>query len=412
VQVAGAGIIGLGLIPGLPKIPFFAVGAVMLFIASRLVHEETLESVTVGEGVAGIDAGPSPDSPERLIADMRVDPIELELAYDLVDLVEPSKGDLLGRVRALRRKLALELGVVMPPVRTRDDLDLPLSTYRVRVHGVELGRGEAPAGHVLVIGDDAGSLPGTETREPVFGLAARWVPAAFQRQAELAGFTVVDRASVVITHLAEIARQNASTLLSREDVRVLVDALKVHHPSVVEELTPTLLTLGEVQRVLQGLLSERVPVRDLARIFEALSARGRAAAGQSTDALVESARSALGPAICSSLATGGVLHAVTIDPMLEQELLGSLRASESGDVITADPSTVAAMVGELARLVEVAEQTGVSPVLVCSSPLRSPLSRLLHAELPRVAVLAYSELGGPVDVQTQGVVSLVHAHAA
>jgi flagellar biosynthesis protein FlhA len=413
LQVAGAGIIGLGLIPGLPKAPFLIVGAVLLFIASRLTH-----AVHAAKNHTALEAGsgapePVADSPEALISDMRVDPIELELAYDLVDLVDPASGDLLGRVKSLRRKLALELGVVLPPVRTRDDLELPLSAYRIRVHGVELGRGEAPAGHVLVIGEGATSLPGQDTREPVFGLAARWVAAGFQRQAEMAGLTVVDRSSVVITHLAEIARQNAGSLLSREDVRALVDALKTTHPSTVDELTPTVLTLGEIQRVLQSLLDERVPIRDLGRIFDALSTRGRAATGSTTDQLVETARTVLGPSICATLATSGTLYAITLDPLLEQDLLSSLRPAEGGDVITADPDIVAAAVRELARLVDAAEEsTGQSPVVVCSSSLRAPLRRLLRGELPRISVLAYSELGGPIDIHAQGVVSLVHAHTA
>jgi flagellar biosynthesis protein FlhA len=165
--------------------------------------------------------------------------------------------------------------------------------------------------------------------------------------------------------------------------------------------------------VLQGLLDERVPIRDLGRIFDALSARGRAAASLSTDALVDTARGVLGPAICSSLAASGTLAAITLDPLLEQELLSSLRANDGGDVITADPAIVATAVREIARLVEEAEESsGQSPVLVCSSPLRAPLRRLLKAELPRVSVLAYSELGGPIDIHAQGVVSLVHAHAS
>jgi flagellar biosynthesis protein FlhA len=413
LQVAAVGVVGLGLMPGLPKIPFLLVGAALAAIASRL-QDAAPSGLGSGTGDITADPGtaPAPDSTEALLADMRVDPIELELAYDLVDLVDPATGDLLGRVRALRRKLALELGVVLPPVRTRDDLELPLATYRIRVHGVELGRGEAPAGHVLVIGDDAASLPGQDTREPVFGLAARWVPCGFQRQAELAGLTVVDRSSVLITHLAEIARQNAGALLSREDVRVLVDALKRTHPSVVDELTPAILTLGEVQRVLQALLDERVPVRDLVRIFEALSARGRASAGQPPDVLVEAARAALGPAICANLAESGVLSVISLDPLLEQELLTSVRPGDAGDVITADPVLVSGAVRELGRQVEQAEQTGVSPVLVCSGPLRAALRRLVRGELPHVSVLAFNELGGPIEIHTRGVVSLVHAHAS
>ncbi|MGE3812611.1 MAG: flagellar biosynthesis protein FlhA [Candidatus Nanopelagicales bacterium] len=415
LQIAGAGIMALALMPGLPKVPFVAVGGLLVFISTRLQHAVDVrhERQALEAAEAAAASGPAPDSAEALLAEMRVDPVELELAYDMVDLVDASNGgDLLGRVKALRRKMALELGVVLPPVRTRDDLELPLSTYRIRLHGVELGRGEAPPGHVLVIGDGLAGLPGTDTREPVFGLPARWVPGAYQHQAELSGHTVVDRSSVVITHLAEIVRQNAGALLSREDVRTLVEALRSSHPSVVEELTPTLLTLGEIQRVLQGLLDERVPIRDLGRIFEALSARGRAAGGQTTDQLVEAARAVLGPAICASLATGGALHALTFDPLLEQDLLQSLRPAEGGDVIAADGSTLGAVLRELARLVEQAEQAGLSPVLVCSGPLRAPLHRLIHGELPRLAVLSYAELGGPIDVHTQGVVSLVHAHAS
>ena len=197
--------------------------------------------------------GPAPDSAEQLALDMRVEPLELEVAYDLVELVDPaSGGDLLDRVKALRRKMALDLGIVLPLVRTRDNLDLPPHTYAVRVHGVEVGRGEAPTGAVLAIGDDLSVLPGIVTREPVFGLPAKWVPTELQQQAELMGCTVVDRASVITTHLAEVVRTHASRLLGREDVKVLVDMVRAGAPTVVEELTPALLTLGEIQRVLQS----------------------------------------------------------------------------------------------------------------------------------------------------------------
>src|SRR5262249_35252365 len=162
-----------------------------------------------------------------LAHEMRVEPLELEIAFDLIDLVDNSKGgDLLDRVRSLRRKLALELGVVIPLVRTRDNLELPGNTYTIRVHGVEVGRGEAPPGHVLVLGDDAANLPGIQTREPVFGLPATWVPQEFRHQAEVTGATVVDRASVITTHLAEVVRRNAGRLLGRQDVKMLIDVVK------------------------------------------------------------------------------------------------------------------------------------------------------------------------------------------
>jgi len=273
LEVAGAGVMCLALVPSLPKIPFILVGGGLLLIARRLTPE--VESVDLSQPQNRADdnaeAAENPDSAESLIDEMRVDPIELEVSIDVVDLVDArAGGDLLTRVKALRRKIALELGFVMPPVRTRDDLELPASTYRIRVHGVEVGRGTAPPGMVLAIGDLVHVLPGEPTREPVFGLEARWIHQDMQHQAEMTGATVVDRASVITTHLAEIVRQNASSLLSREDVRTLVEALRRTNPTSVEELTPAIVTLGEIQRVLQLLLMERVPIRDLVRIFEAM----------------------------------------------------------------------------------------------------------------------------------------------
>ena len=239
---------------------------------------------------------PSSDSPEQLIEQMRVHTLEILLAPDLVDLVGSGPDqDLLARVRGLRRKTALELGIVVPPVRTRDSVDLPRSTYVVKIAGVEVGRGEAPAGRMLALGDDLAALPGTTVNEPVFGLPGKWIPAELRHAAEMSGATVVDRVSVLITHLGALIAQHAARLLGREDVRVLTEGVKKVNPSVVEELIPTLLSLGEVQRVLQGLLAEEVPIRDLGRIYEALTLRARV----STDAegLVEAARAALGPAL-------------------------------------------------------------------------------------------------------------------
>ncbi|HET6697797.1 MAG TPA: flagellar biosynthesis protein FlhA, partial [Nocardioidaceae bacterium] len=293
MRIAGFAALALCLIPGIPKIPFLFAGGALLFLSTRVEPEPEPQQETTA-----LEPARSPDSVEALVEEIRVDPLELELSADIIDLVDPSAGgDLLDRVKALRRKIASDLGVVVPPVRTRDNLDLPLRTYAIRLFGVEVARGEAPPGTVLAIGDRLENLPGQRTQEPVFGLAAVWVPVELRSQAELAGATVVDRSSVLTTHLAEVVRQHASRLLGREDVRMLVDAVKRTHPVVIEELTPAQLSLGEVQRVLQSLLEEQVSIRDLVRIFEALSLR--AARNQEVDALVEAARAALGPAIAA-----------------------------------------------------------------------------------------------------------------
>ena len=408
VQIAGASVLFLGIIPGLPKLPFIVIGVALLLVALRLPKEG---EVPVEEEVPEeLPTTPQKDSPMAIAQDMRVEPLELELAYDLIDLVDAAAGgDLLDRVRALRRKLAQEIGIVVPLVRTRDNLDLPPRHYAIRVHGVEVARGQAPAGMVLAIGDDLDQLPGMVTQEPVFGLAAKWVPAELREHVALANSTVVDRSSVITTHMAEVVRVHAAQLLSREDVKMLVDMVRQSNPVVVDELTPAPLSLGEVQRVLQGLLVERVCIRDLVRIFEAMSMRAKVSADP--DGLVESARAALGPAIAASHAVDGRLSVITFDPMLEQRLLESLRPSDQGAYLMIDPLFAERLATEAGRVAAAAEAAGDPPVLVCAGPLRLSVRRLLEQAAPRTAVLSYSELGGQLTLVTSGVVNVAEVTA-
>ena len=410
LRIAGAGAVFIALIPGLPKLPFLAIAAAMFVVAQRIPADPDAATAPVQE--PGNALAPAPETPEQLMQQMRVDPLEIVLAPDLVDLVDAaSGGDLLDRVRSLRRKVALELGVVVPPVRTRDSIDLPLSSYAVRISGVEVGAGLAPPGKVLALGDNLDGLPGQTTTEPVFGLAGKWVPAEMRHQAELTGATVVDRASVLITHLAEIVRTNAPRLLSREDVRTLTDSLKQTDPAVVEELVPALLSLGEVQRVLQALLEEGVPVRDLGRIYEGLSMRAKG--GADVDALVEAARTALGPAVAAAHVQDGVLRVLTLDPLLEHQLVESLRVTDAGTQLSADPARVERLVDEVGRRLASAEEHGWSAVLVCAPALRAPLRRLVAMAVPRVVALSYAEVSGPgLIIETVGVVSGADAVAA
>ncbi|HTL86318.1 MAG TPA: flagellar biosynthesis protein FlhA [Acidimicrobiia bacterium] len=407
LQLAGSAICAVAIVPGLPKIPFFFVGGALLLLATRLPSDAEIAAREAEAQLQEIEepAGPAPDSPEHLALEMRVEPLELEIAYDLIDLVDNSKGgDLLDRVRSLRRKLALELGVVIPLVRTRDNLELPASTYTIRVHGVEVGRGEAPPGHVLVLGDDATNLPGIQTREPVFGLPATWVPQEFRHQAEVTGATVVDRASVITTHLAEVVRRNAGRLLGRQDVKMLIDVVKQNDPVVIDELNGANVTTGEIQRVLQLLLDEGVGVRDLVRIFEVISERARVT--KDPEQIVEAVRTALGPAISASFSKDGKLPVITLDPLVEHALAETLRSGDHGTYLAIDPQTAEQFALAVAREAEAAEMKGIEPVLVCATQLRPPLRRLLHAAAPRLPVLAYTELGQQLELETIGVVNL------
>ncbi|GAA3531101.1 flagellar biosynthesis protein FlhA [Nocardioides daeguensis] len=410
LRVAGFGALALCAIPGLPKLPFLVAGGLMLLGASRIDESAAGTTTADADATAG-DLAQVPDTPEALVAEIRVDPLGLELSADLIDLVDSrSGGDLLDRVKALRRKVAGELGIVIPPVRTRDNLELPANTYAITLYGAEVARGEAPRGTVLAIGEFLGSLPGTPTREPVFGLDAKWIPAELRHQAEIGGATVVDRASVVTTHLAEVVHQHASRLLGREDVRLLTDVVKRTHPVVIEELTPTQLSLGEVQRVLRGLLEERIPIRDLVRIFEALSVR--AAISKDLDGLVEAARAALEPALAAPFVTDGVLHAISFEPRLEQQMLEGLRPTEQGAVVVLDPDVAQHVLLGLVQAAQAAENTDVQPVLVCAPALRAAVRRLVAPTVERLPVFSYAELGAAREVRSVAVVSAAGARPA
>ena len=402
VQVAGAAACIIAIVPGLPKLPFLVVGGLLLLISTRLEH--VVEESSNGKAVEAVPQGPHRDSPEALMDEMRIDALQLEVSVDLIDLVEPGRGgDLLDRMKALRRKLALELGIVIPLVRTRDNLDLAPGTYVLRVHSVELGRGEAMAGSVLAIGDDLSGLPGTATREPVFGLAAKWVPIEFRQQAELRGCTVVDRASVITTHLAELVRTNAARLVTRQDVQALLDVTRQGDPAVVDDLAAAQVSLGELHAVLRALLEERVAIRDLVRILEAVTERARST--KDPEALIEAARLVLGPAISAGLASNGRLAVMTLDPRIEHGILETLRAGESGTFLALDPDRAEQLVRMVAATAHEVEQLGEQAVLVCASQIRSALRRLLRSSVPQLHLLSYAELGPQLTIETMGVVS-------
>jgi flagellar biosynthesis protein FlhA len=402
VRFAGIAVGLLAIVPGLPKIPFIAVGALLIIISMRAATPPA--PVEPDEEVA---SAPPADSPEALAGEMRVEPLELEVAFDLVALVDPARGgDLLDRVKALRKKTALELGIVIPLVRTRDNLDLAPSSYSIRIQGVEVAHGVAPPSCVLAIGDAIDTLPGTATKEPVFGLDARWVPAELRHQAEVAGATVVDPASVITTHLAEVVRINASRLLSRQDVKALVDLVKASDPVVLDDLNAAQLGLSEVQRVLRDLLDEGVNIRNMVKICETLSERGKQT--KDPEALVEAVRQALGPAISASHAVGTRLPVITIEPTVEHSLLELLRQGDAGSFLAIDSARAEQLMRSITDEVRRIEEAGESPALLCSAPLRPALRRLTRGAIPQVPVLSYAEIGAQLELDTAGVVTLAH----
>ncbi|MCZ2403301.1 FHIPEP family type III secretion protein [Paenarthrobacter sp. Z7-10] len=403
LQIAGLAAIAMGLIPGMPIVPFMLVGIGLLVASQRIKTRDAAVKAAEVATAAAQASVPRTESTEDLIEQMRVHAVEILLAPDLVDLVSGASDDLLARVRSLRHKIAMELGLVVPPVRTRDSVELPGATYVIRIAGVEAGRGTAPSGKVLALGENLDSLPGTTTTEPVFGLAGKWIPAELRHSAEMAGATVIDRVSVLVTHLSAIVTDNAARLLSREDVRVLTDGVREVNPSAVEELIPGALTLAEVQRVLQGLLSEQVPINDLPRIYEALTLRAQV----STDpeGLIEASRHALGPALAARHLEGSTLPVIMIDPLLEQSMLEGVRPSEQGTQIVMEASRLDAVLGSLNESLAALQRTGRSAVLVCAPALRPAIRRLIAGQAGGLPVLSYQEAtAANVAIETVGVV--------
>lgn len=393
------------LVPGLPKLPFLLCGIGLFVIGQRLLTAPQADDADAE--TEPVEAEPPP--PQQLAIDARVEPLELDLAYDMIELVDGSNGgDLLDRVGALRRKIASELGFVMPAIRTRDDPTLPAHTYVVRVHGVEIGRGEAPPGRILIIGDELGHLPGDDIREPVFGLPARWVPIEFRAEADVAGHTVVDRSALVVTHLAEVVRRRAGRLLSRTDVKGLIEGVSATDPAVVDDLGANNVSQAQVQSVLATLLDDGIAIRDLVRILEAVGDRARTATAP--DSLVAAAREALGPAITASYATNGVLPLITISPFVETQLAAGFEITESGAVLQLGPEVHSGLVSELERVTTVAAGRGFGAVLACAPALRPALSRLVRQTAPGVTVISYQEVGDHLQIELIANIDSLIAH--
>jgi flagellar biosynthesis protein FlhA len=401
VRTTGLVMAGLAIIPGLPKLPFLLVGGSVFFFGTRLPKD-----------LAAAEAQPEPaqavvaaDTPESIAAGIAVEQLVLELGLELIDLVQTERGgDLLDRVKALRRNVATELGIVMPQVHTRDNLDLPPSVYAIRVQGIEVARGEAPRGKLLAVGQNLEELAGVETRDPAFGGRAKWIPAELSHQAVVAGVTVVDRSAVVTTHLAEVVREHAGTILSRQDTKLLLDALKSSNPVVLEEMAAANVTLGDLQGVLRGLLDEGVPVRDLVRIVESTTEQARTQQ-KDADSLLESARIALGSTIGSLFAVNGTIPIITMAPSLEQGLIASIRTGERGRTLGIEAAVAESLVRQVAKLTQEAESRGITPVLLCATRLRLALRRLLKPSLPRLAIVGAGEIGAAMSLETVGSVS-------
>ena len=357
---------------------------------------------------AAVERQQSEVKPERVEGLLKVDPMELEVGYGLIPLVDPAQGgELLERVTMIRRQIAMDLGLVVPPIRIRDNMQLEPGEYCVKLRGTEIARGTAMADRLLAMdsGVATGRVEGIETKEPAFGLPAVWISKAQKDRAATMGYTVVDAESVVATHLTEIIRKHAAEILTREQVTKLIENLKETSSHLVDEVYPKLLSTGEIQKVLQNLLRERVSIRSLEAILEALG--DCAPRTKDPEVLTEYARNALGRAICRSLVEAdGKLHVVSVDPKLEDAVDRAIQRTETGSYLTLPPADIRKVVEAVGREISRLAAAGHAGVVLCSPQVRSHLKRMTEGEMPSLSVISYNELVPEVQVESLGMVTV------
>jgi len=390
----------------LPTIPFLLMSAVLAFIAYTLSRQQIAnqkqQEVQVEENeVEEIR------KPENVVSLLQIDPIELEFGYGIIPLADVNQGgDLLDRVVMIRRQLALELGMVVPIIRLRDNIQLAPNEYQIKIKGVEVARGELMLDNYMAMnpGLVEEEVDGIKTVEPAFGLPAMWITEGQRDRAEMLGYTVVDSPSIIATHLTEIIKKYAHELMGRQEVQTLIDNIKQNYPVIVDELIPKLMTVGEVQKVLANLLKEGISIRDMVTILETLA--DYASITHDTDMLSEYVRQALGRAISKRFFTDRKSSVITLDPKLEQVIMDSLQKSETGSYLTLEPSVANTILGSLTKQVQKLVQLGQQPIVLASPVVRLYFKKLADQAIPGLIVLSYNELDPNLEIQSVGVVSV------
>jgi len=408
LMLAGGILFILGLIPAMPNFLFLTLAGATGYISYAMVQEQKKKKVLEQERAVSRQAQEQKREPENVFTYFQVDTLEIEIGYNLIPLTDESQGgDLLQRLAAVRRQCAGEMGIYVRPIRIRDNLQLSPNAYSFKLRGAEIASGELMPGQYLAM-DPLGQeleVKGIPTTEPTFGLPAWWVAAGDRDQVEFAGFTVVDSSTVLVTHLTEIIKRHAHELLGRQEVKELLDVVKEKTPVVVEELVPDLLTLGEVQKILQNLLKERVPIKDLATILEALADGARIS--KDADYLTEYTRQSLARIICRQY-TGltNKISVITLHPKLEQTITDSIGQTQLGSYPVLEPQAARQIMNKLKESVEKLTLQGLPPVVLCSSRNRLPFKRLTERFLPNLTVLSLNEIAPNIEVEAIGTVML------
>lgn len=405
-MIASAVLVGLALVPGLPGFPFFVLSlfcGAIAFVLMRTAKSDAATEITRREEKENEEVR----KPENVVSLLAVDPMELEIGYSLIPMVDVSQGgDLLDRIVMIRRQCALELGLVVPTIRIRDNIQLKPNAYVIKLRGVEVAKGELLPDHYMAMnpGTVSEEISGVETFEPAFGLPALWIQENEREQAELSGYTVVDPVSVLATHLTEVIKGHAAEILGRQEVQTLIESVRQTNPAVVDELSPNLMSLGDIQKVLANLLRERISIRDLVTILETLA--DYATATKDTEVLAEYVRHALARQISRQFIYNNVLACLTVDPQLENLINGAVQRTEHGSYVALDPSTVQAIVNSLSNELPKLTNLGYQPVVLASPTTRLYFRKVTERVAPNLIVLSYAELDPKIEVQAVGMVRI------
>ncbi len=419
LMIGAALLFGFAMVPGLPKIPFLVLGILLGMMAYGVYREASEQEALSGDGdkpggakggtgpssQLGGDAPKQPASPDDVMKLLAVDPMEMEIGYAIIPLVDPGHGgDMLDRISTIRKQMAMDMGLVVPSIRIRDNIQLKPSEYLIRVKGALVGQGELMPEHYLAMdtGNVVDEVVGVPTTEPAFGLPALWISPELRDRAEAGGYTVVDAPSVLATHLSEVIKTHGSDLITRQEIQKLTDMVKDSNAAVVEEMLGV-IGLGEIQKVLQNLVSEHVPIRDLVTIFETLADYGRLST--SVDYLTERVRESLARIISLRVKEDGVITVATLSPAWEQRIRDALDGDlAKGWRLNMDSREISRLVGSVSAKSEEIMIQGHSPVLLVSPDVRLVVRRILEASLPALFVVSYNEITQGIDIQSLGMV--------
>lgn len=403
--ILAAGILGFfAIIPGLPTVPFLILGAIFAYIGFTFQNlytqiEKEEQEIAQAQEIEDLKR------PENIFSLLQVDPIEVEFGYNIIPLADADQGgDLLDRVIMIRRQCALDLGMVVPMVRLRDNIQLRPDEYVIRIKGVEAARGEIKTDHFMVMNPTGGPIEveGINAQEPAFGLPAKWITQDKKELAEMKGYTVVDASSVLATHLTEIIKHNAHELLGRQDVQNLLDNLREQYPSLVDELVPKLMSLGEIQKVLSNLLKENVPIRDMVTILEALG--DYVSLTKDTDMLTEYVRQRLRRVITHRFIPDKKAQVITIDSNVEETILESIQNNDQGSFIALEPSIINKIRSSVLQVSNDSSAMGISPIVLTSPLVRVYFKKIIEDYISFLPVISYDELEPGVEVKSIGTV--------